>query len=164
MNYKVGDKIVEFGRVFTIFKIRRRKNSDGDIEKVIYFKPFYKTKDVSDIVCSIPESNIDKTQIRQVSTKKEFRLLINKLKKKKNLEEFPAIDKAKALLNSSDPADTARVLRKLWIERNETIENFSRSKRDIYNLAMERLVQEFATVSGFSLEKARKRIDLALQS
>ncbi len=161
-KFKVGDKIVEVGQVFKIFKIKKIKNSNGKLEEAIFFKPYYKVTTSASFVCSIPIKNVDKTRIRKPISRKKFNQLISKLKKKKRIEKFLAIDEAKELLKSDDLADNVKVLKTLFKEKKET-ENFSKSKRDIFNLAMESLVQEFALVSGVSLEKARKRINLALQ-
>lgn len=159
-KYEVGDKIVEVGQVFKIFKIKKVKNSNGELEKVIFFRPYYKTKQGNNLVCSIPVKNIKKADIRRPISREEFRQLINKLKKKWKVEEFPAINKPKELLKLSHPSDTVRLLKTLWKEKAQS-ENFSKSKRDIFNLAMERLVQEFALVSKVSLKEARKRINSA---
>lgn len=162
-KYKVGDKIVELGQVFKIFKIKKIKDSNGDLGRAIFFKPYYPTKQIASLVCSIPIKNIEKTKIRKPISQKEFEQLIKRLSNKKNLAEFPAINKAKELLKSSNPADTVEVV-KTFCKEKENSENFSKSKKDIFNLAMENLVEEFALVSKVSLEAARKRIKLALQS
>lgn len=162
-KFEVGDKIVEFGQVFKIFKIKKVKNSDGKLESVIFFKPCYTTNELASIVCSIPVKNIEKAEIRRSISQKKLKELIKKLRKKTEEENFSNINEAKELLKSSDPADTVKLLKRLWKEKNKESENFSKSKRDLFNSAMERLVQEFALVSGVSLEKARKRIKLTLR-
>ncbi len=164
-KFKKGDKIVEFGHVFKVFDIKRQKNSNGEFEKVLYFRPYFESTKTSAITCSIPVNNVEKTLIRRIITRKELRELTKKLKKKniKNEEEFPAINIVKALLDSNDPADTVRVLRILWREKSKKTETFSKSKRDVFNLAMDRLVQEFALISGASLEDANQKIRLSLQ-
>jgi RNA polymerase-interacting CarD/CdnL/TRCF family regulator len=161
-KYKVGDKIVELGQVFKIFKIKKIIDTNGKLEKVIFFRPYYQTKQVASLVCYIPIKNVEKTKIRKPISQKEYRQLIKKLKKKIKVEEFPAINKAKELLKSNNPADTVEVI-KTFCKEKEKSENFSKSKRDILNLAMENLVEEFALVGGVSLDKARERINLALQ-
>ena len=162
-KFKVGDNIVELGQVFRIFKIKRVKNGDGELEKVLFFRPYYQTKNIASIVCSIPIKNVELTSIRQPMTEQEFREYTKKLKKRIKLDIFPAINTIKVLLKSNDPDDTVMVLKVLYNEKKKKPENFSKSKKDIFNLAMEYLVEEFALVGGVSLDKARERINLALQ-
>lgn len=162
-KYKVGDKIVEFGQVYRIFKIENQKNSEGKLEKIVYFNPQYKTNQNNTLVCSIPALNIEKTGIRKPMSKDRLEKLMRSLRSKKSIEKFSDINKAKILLKSNDPADTVRLLKTLWREKNKVNENFSKSKKDIFKLAMENLVQEVALVEGVSLEKAREEINLTLQ-
>lgn len=162
-KYKVGDKIVEIGQVFRIFKIKREKNGEGEYERVIYFKPYYNTKYATDLVCSIPEKNIDKTHIRKPISRGELKVLFQKLKKRKRIADFPSITKTKENLKSADLSDTINVLKILYREKKKKPESFTKSKKEVLNSALDKVVQEFALVSGASLEKARKKINLALQ-
>ncbi len=151
---KVGDKIVEQGQVFRIFKIQK---------ETIFYKPYFCVKGETSFTCSIPAENVDKTKIRNPISLADLKTLTEKLKIKNKTQDCPNADDAKELLKSDDPIETVVVLRTLWEEKERSPENFSRSKKEIFELAMERLVQEFALVSRISLEKARERIDLALQ-
>lgn len=162
-SYKVGDKIIESGQVYRIFKIKKQKNSEGKLEKIVYFNPHYKTAQNTSVICSIPALNIEKTGIRKPISKNRLERLMQNLTSKKTVEKFSDINKAKMLLKSNDPADTVKLLITLWREKNKETENFSKSKRIIFDLAMENLVQELALVEGVSLEKAREEINLALQ-
>lgn len=162
-KYKVGDKIVELGEVFRIFKIRKEKNDEGVYERIIYFKPYYKRNNSSGIICSIPLKNINKTSIRKPISRKELKGLFKELKKKNRIEAFPPINESKVLLKSDDLADTVKLLKILYKEKKIRPESFSKSKKDVLDSAFERLTQEFALVGGVSLEKAKDEIALALQ-
>jgi len=164
INYKVGDKIVEFGRVFRIFKIKRQKGSDGKIERVIFFKPYYNTSLAAGIVCSIPVKNIDKTVIRNPLSKQQVNFLLKRLKKRKKVRDLPPITDIKELLNTNKPLNTVRVIRMLYSDEKIHPDAFPKSKRDVFDSAMDKLVQEVAVVSGISLEKARRKIDLYLHN
>jgi RNA polymerase-interacting CarD/CdnL/TRCF family regulator len=162
-KYKVGDKIVEFGQVFRIFKIESQKINNGETEKVIFFKPHMKLKETAaSIICSIPVKNIDKSEIRKPMSKDEFRTLLKKFKKTE-AEIFQDINKIKVALKSNDPKDTIRAIKALLLEKKKKSENFSKNKKDLLNSAVERLAQEFSVVYRVSLKKAKKKMHLTLQ-
>ena len=162
-TYKVGDKIVDYGQVFRIFKIKKQKNEDGELERVVYFKPYYPDSKNSGVICSIPFKNIEKTEIREPLSADEVKSLFRKLKRRKKFEESTDISKTKELLRSNDPGSNVDLIRILWIEKKHKAEYFSKNKRDVFNLAIDRFAQEFALVKGLSIEKARERVHLALQ-
>jgi RNA polymerase-interacting CarD/CdnL/TRCF family regulator len=162
-KFKVGDKIVELGQVFAIFKIKKIRNGNGELERVIFFKPYFKTKIATNLTCSIPENSIKETGIRRPISPKELGRLIKKLGKKGDIEKAIVINEAKNLLKLNQPSETVELLRMLWLEKNQKPESFSKSKKDIFNLALTRLIEEFALVGRTSLEKAKKEINLALQ-
>lgn len=163
MDCKVGDKIVELDQVFRIFKISNAKNKDGNSEKIIFFKPYFSTKLSDTMVCSIPEKNIDKTNIRKPISKKRLGELKKLLLNNNNIKQLPDINKAKELLKSNDPIDIVTLLKALTKEKNAS-DHFPKSKRDIIAAAIEGLAQEFALVNQSSLETAKERISIALQS
>ena len=163
INFKVGDKIVDSGQVSRIFKIKKQKNDDGELERVVYFKPYYPNTKNSGVICSIPLKNIEKTEIRKPLSTDEVKRLFRKLKKRKKFEENTDINKTKELLKGNDPVTNVDLIRILWIEKKHNAEYFSKNKRDVYNLAIDRFAQEFALVKGLSLEKAKERVHLALQ-
>lgn len=162
-KFKVGEKIVEFGQVFKIFKIEKAKNSNGELEKVIYFRPCYTKNKSAGLICSIPVNNVNKTNMRKPISLNQLRKLNNELKKRRKLQSFSNINEAKELLKSNDPSDTIKLLKTLWEEKRNKSENFSKSKKDVFSSALERLVQEFASVLGVSLKEARAKINLALR-
>lgn len=162
-NYRVGDKIVDYGKIFRIFKVIREKNSDGEIERVIYFKPYYREKGSPNVICSIPLKNIEKTELRKPISADEVKILFRKLKRRKKIEEPTDINKAKELQKSNDPANNVDLIRILWVEKKDKAEYFSKNKRDVFNFAVDRFAQEFALVKGLSIKKAKERVFLALR-
>lgn len=160
--FKVGDKIVDFGQVYRILKIEKRKNAKGEEEKVIHFKPHFKTKQNKSLVCSIPVKNIDLAHIRRPISKKELKKLLKELSKKPEKKTVNT-KKTRDALNLNDPYKTAQVLRKVWADKNDESTSFTKAKSDIFSLSMKRLVEEVALVEGVSVAKARKKIRLALK-
>jgi RNA polymerase-interacting CarD/CdnL/TRCF family regulator len=162
-NYKVGDKIVDFGQVFRIFKIKKEKDSNGELERIIYFRPYFSQKEKNSIVCSIPVKNIEKAEIRRPISKDKLKGLIKMLKKKKDLDEAPDINKVRELLKTNELLEVVSVIKTLWSDKKKS-EVFSTSKNTVFNSAIDMLAEEFAIVDGVSLEKARKKICSALQN
>lgn len=162
-KFKVGDKIIELGQVFRVFKISKIKNGDGNLETVMFFKSHYASKYISKLICSIPLKNIEENDIRKPISLREFKSLLGMLKKKRRLQDSVDLDNLKELLKLNSPADTIEVLCNLCEERKMKPESFTKSKKDVYGLAITRLIQEFALVSQISLEKAEEKINLALQ-
>jgi len=162
-QYKVGDKIVEPGIVHTIFKIENQKNYEGKLEKVIFFRPFFKANNKTKITCSIPVTNIRKVDLRRVVSKKELQKLLGQLKKRVTLKSISDAGNLKELLHLNDLAEIVKVLKILRREKN-TSENFSKRKRDLMNIMTESLTQEFASVAGISLDTASEKITKILQN
>lgn len=163
-NYRVGDKIVEFGQVFNIFQIKNQKTTDGKFEKVVFFKPYFKINNASNIICSIPLNNIEKTEIRKPITTKELKRLFKRLKKANSNNFALSIIKAKELLKSDNPLTMIKLLRILYKEKKTQPDSFSKSKKDVFESAMNKLVQEFALVSRSTPDKAREKITFALSN
>ncbi|MFC1710993.1 hypothetical protein ACFLZ1_00215 [Patescibacteria group bacterium] len=159
---KVGDKIVKFSKVYKVIKIENRKSEEKQ-EKIILFIPYFAAKYKKALVFSIPEENLDKASIRWPITKKELKELLLKLKKKPE-EKIPlSINEAKEVLHKNDPENNVAILKRLWAEKHKKSANFSKSKQDILAIALERLVEEIALVSGCSLIKAQEKIQTALE-
>jgi len=159
-NYRVGDKIVEFGQVFNIFQIKNQKTADGKFEKIIFFKPYFKINNASNIICSIPLNNIEKTEISTT----ELKVLFKRLKKVNSNNISLTIIRAKELLKSDNPKIMIKLLRILYKEKKNQPDSFSKSKKDVFDSAMDKLVQEFALVSRITPDKAREKITFALSN
>lgn len=159
--YKVGDKLVEFGQVFRIFKIETRETSDGEIERILHFRPFFKSNENKGMVCSIPETSLKDTKIRPPISKDIVNELILKLSTKPQREVETDVNAVKEALGQNDVFETALILRSLWVEQI-TSESFTKSKRDMLQMAVSRLVEEIALVVDLTLDKADDRIKGAL--
>ncbi len=161
-GYKVGDKIVEFGQVFKIFKIKKQETLDGDRKRSIFYKPFFQDGKDPSLVHSIPLENIDKTRIRKPIDKERLRAIFKQLSQKpKEIKPIKTI-KVKDKLNTNRPEKTVLILRRLWLEKSDENRNFSRSKKDAFRLSIKHLVEEVAFVLGISPSEAKERIKKAL--
>jgi RNA polymerase-interacting CarD/CdnL/TRCF family regulator len=162
VTFKVGDKIIHFGQVYKIFKIKTEKIKN-QAKSVIFFKPYFKTPINKSLVCSLPLENIVKTNIRKPMSKKELNRLFKKLSKNINTDKPVNIKRAREKLTLNDPLITVRILRRLWQDKIDETINFSKSKQDVYRLAIKRIVQEIALVTDLSLDKAKEKIEVSLK-
>ncbi len=160
---KVGDKIVDFGQVYRIFKIEKRKNTEGKREKVISFKPFFRNRQNKGLVCSIPIKNISLTNIRRPISKRKLKELLKRLSKKPETKKPINTKKARNTLNLNGVQKAAQVLKRIWLDKNDGSTNLTKAKRDILDLSMKRLVEEVAFVFGISVAQARKKIKRRLK-
>lgn len=161
--FKVGNKIIDFGQVYRIFKIEKRKSAEDKKEKVIHFKPYYKTKQNKDLVCSIPVKNIGLTHIRKPISKNRMKQLLKKLSEKENKKRPINTTPSKEKLRLNKLSTTAQILKRLWLDKQDESTNFTGNKQNLLNLSMKRLVEEAAFVSNISLAKAGKKIKESLR-
>jgi RNA polymerase-interacting CarD/CdnL/TRCF family regulator len=156
-KYKVGDKIVSFGQIYRIFKIRKKKFKDGT-KRVIFYRPYYKNQENRTIICSIPVENICMTEMRKPISRTDLQQLLEKLSRKANKVDELDTNKAKEMLGENNPNKTVGILRILWRVKNDEDMNFTKSQKDVLNLAIERLVEEVAFVGKMSIDKAGEKI------
>ena len=159
---KVGDKLVDFGQVFRIFKIEKKKNSDGEEDRILHFRPFFKSDDNKGMVCSIPESSLQNTNMRRPITKDAVQQIVDRLKHKPKNNVSTDVDSVKQVLSANDPHQTVEMVRTLWIEQ-VTSESFTKSKKDVFELATLCLVEEVALASNTTPDKAHDKLTSTLK-
>lgn len=162
---KVGDELVELGKVYTVFKIEDKQGFDGKVQKHVFFKPFFQTSDNQTLSCSIPLENISQAKIRRPLNKKQVNEILSSLPSLKLLDKKDLIfdiNLAKEILKTNDPIECARVLRTVWTELNNDDLNPTKSKKDILELSVKTLAQEVALAYDLTLEKAEKKLHRAL--
>lgn len=159
---RVGDKIIKCNKVYIIFKIKKNKITDKT-ETIILLKPYFLTEYNKTLTLSIPLNCLDKANIRLPFSKKELIKLFTELSK--NLETEIAIDvsSAKDALSLNEPYRSVEVLRRLWLEKSDEAVSFTQSKEEVFKLAVSQLTEEVAFVGGYSLEKAKKKMQKALE-
>ena len=76
---KVGDELVELGKVYKIFKIADKVTYGGIMEKHIFFKPVFTTSDNHTLSCSVPLSRLKEANIRRPLDKKLINTILKAL-------------------------------------------------------------------------------------
>ena len=163
-QFKVGDKIVDFGQVYRIYKIKKDKTLEGKREDCIYYKPYFKSEKNQSLVCSIPRSNVEEENLRKPVSKKKINETLKLLGQKPNSETVINIAIASTYLKENNPIETARLLKILWLEKQSNKEKkLSTRKKMISENAMRHLVEEIAVVQNISLKKAKEKISRRLE-
>lgn len=152
-KYRVGDKIVELGQVYRIFKIEEIKTN-----RTLFYKPLFPSSHNDTLICSIPEDNLVDTNLRRPIDKKRARKLLRSLKDDVGDFILSDVNQAKEMLTLNDPAKCVIVLKHLWLDKIDETVNFTKSKKDTFELAMNRLVQEIAVALDLSVTKAMEKI------
>lgn len=162
-NLEVGDKIVDFGKVYEIFEIGE-KEVLGEKEKAIFFKPFYETRANKDLVCSIPRENLDETDIRLPTPKKALKKALKELKQP--VEEIRRLNlsRNRGVMASNELEKTIEVVRQLWAVKEDEDHNFTTTKKRAYRTLMRRLVEEVGLVYDKDLKEARRFIKRKLKA
>jgi RNA polymerase-interacting CarD/CdnL/TRCF family regulator len=160
-NIKIGSKIIEGGTAYEVFKIKNTKNGNGT-QRIVFYKPCFDNSNSSDIVCSIPEHNITPPDMRKPVSKKEMEEVFVFLSKKTTSNAEVDIMKSKDVFRLNDIFKTAEVLRDVFKEKMLKGEEFSKSKRDLMDASVGKMVEEIALVYRVSLEGAKKKLFVAL--
>ena len=158
---KIGSKIIEGGKVYRVFEIEEKK-VNGKIEIIIHYQPHYTDISNKTLVCSIPESSLKKINVRRPVSKKEMNELLGGLSKRSKKRNALEIVKAKSILSLNDIYKTVIVIKRYWREKKKEGDSFSKSKKDILDMAINKTVEEVALVTGISLSKAKDKIIIAL--
>lgn len=164
-NFKLGDKIVRFGRVFEVFEIKKEELPDSEEKQdVIYFRPMYKSNSTRSLICAIPVQNLDKTNMRRPMSKDRFKELLSLLKEKVD-DPFKRFNtrQAKEVLKTNEPKKIALILKRLAVVRRDPDTNFTYTKKRLYRMGMKRLQEEIALVKEMELSKANEMLERILK-
>lgn len=161
---KVGDELVEYGKVYKVFAIEDKKMYDGKTELHVFFKPLYETVENRTLSCAIPLKNISQANIRRPLIRKTMIEVLEILSSGDAVKvELIDVTVAKDILKLNNPHESAKVLRTIWDELNDEDLNATKSRKDMFELSMKILAQEVAFTFDLSLEKAEKKLEKALK-
>jgi RNA polymerase-interacting CarD/CdnL/TRCF family regulator len=159
---KIGDKIIDFGRVYRVFKISKSKSSQGKT-RLIYFRPFYRKNNNQDLVCTIPEDNLSETNIRRPLSKKAIREGLAKF----SLFSVPSglinFDQTKRITSMNDFFAMVDLAKDLYYSRKGENKEFTVSQKRVFNSLIGRVSEEAAFVLAQKPDQVKKKIDLLLR-
>lgn len=159
---RVGNKLIESGMVYRIFKIEEIE-FNGKSDRIIHYKPLFNNSFNDSLVCSVPESNLEESNVRLPIPKDEMIVVIKNLSRKRKRRDLLDINEAKDILKLNDIYKTADLLNRYWKEMQKFSENFTKKQRDVIDMAIERLTQQVAIVYHVSLTSAEKKLISALE-
>lgn len=162
--FKENDILIEFGTAYKIFKVEKQKNLGGEIEPFIFYKPCFETLQNQTVICSIPVSNLNKTNNRRPLSQGDIVQLLELLTKPLEVKIPISIGKAREILESNDAFRVTRLIKRLWFEKNHSLKNLSKTRDSLYLRALKHLIQEIAVVLDFTPEKAKQEILAKLKS
>ncbi len=157
--------LVEYGKVYKVFKIADKKMYDGKVEKHVFFKPIYETSDNRTLSCAIPLKNLTQANIRRPLDKKSLSRILGFATDLQVLNESQILDinEARDVLKRNNPETSAQMLKSIWCEINDDKETVTKSRKDILELSLKSLSQEVALAFGLSIEKAEVKLQKALE-
>lgn len=161
-GFKQGDEIVRFGFVWRIFKIKQQKGQNGQNEETAFYQPVFRKNQNGKLNLSIPIKNIRNTLIRRPVSKKEANSLLKDLRKKPETEIKLDLNRIKEKLELNSFTESMTVLKNLWWNQKENFETFTKSKKNVLDLAIKKLSEEVAFVYKLPLTKAKQKIKEAL--
>jgi len=126
-------------------------------DKIVHFGQIYR------IFRAKRKKGIKKTNIRKPLSKKEINKLLKKLTVQFKSKDIPDAGKLREKLVLNDPAKLVRVLRQLWRDKKNEETNFTKSKENVFKLALKKLSQEVALVKNIKLDKAKEKIQKQLK-
>ena len=155
--FSTGDKIVENGRVYEIFKV---ESSGENNTSIIFYRPVF--DEGTGLMGSIPVENIDDGEFREPSTVSEVNDTLKVLSKKYTGELRIDTDEMDEKLKTNKIEESAKVANLLWIDKNNEDTSFSPTKRRLFKKAIRAVCEEYANAKDTSLEKAEARIQTYL--
>lgn len=159
----VGDPLVRFSTIYEVFEIKERRRKELT-ERVIYFKPVYETRKNDTLVCCIPETNLERTNIRQPMKKTEIDAMLKELSSPEVERISFKRQSVHRRLNENEATELVLILKNLWIDKQDEDRNFTISKKTMFAGAKKRLAQEVAYVLSLSIEKAEALIEKHLSA
>jgi len=162
LKFKRGDLVVDKGRVYKIFKVRRRENEEGEEQRIIFYRPHFKNKKNETLEVSIPAENMKESEIRKLVSEEKMDEALESLEELYDLDKRLNIKSAKAVLGGNDFDETVEMLRKSWADKENEEVNFTTSKRRVFRRLKRRIAAEMASIKDISLNKAQKEMNAAL--
>lgn len=157
----VGDPLIRFSTVYEVFDIKEKKQR-GSVRRVVFYKQLYAQHKNDTLICSIPEENLDKANIRQPLSEREIdKLLDNLTDPEVEQISFKRNPVAKRL-NDNIAREIVGVIKNLWAEIQDNEKAPSKSKRTMLASACNRLAQEVAYVKDLSIGEAEELIEAQL--
>lgn len=152
--FNIGDKIVNFGRVLTVFEIK---------EKTLYYKPHFDEPHSGGLICSIPLERLQESDIRPPISKRDCKRMCREFREEMKIKEYMDANEMTSLYNSNTPESLLRVIKLLFQESKDKEHGLSTSKKTILDKALTNFIQEYAYATDSSLEDAEVSINKYLK-
>ncbi|MEI8067627.1 MAG: hypothetical protein WCG91_01595 [Candidatus Shapirobacteria bacterium] len=156
----VGDSIIDNFQVYTVSGVIEQTNNKGQAEVVVHYAP----KTNPNLICSTPLKNFQEASLRKLMDKNELKSLIKDLAIKADDEVW--VDNnaknGKEILYLNNPTKTAKLLKNLWQKKKNNVVNYLKSDQEMFDTAMNHLVDEICLVCDDSKIKSKEMVMKAL--
>ncbi|MDD4938454.1 MAG: hypothetical protein PHX34_05635 [Candidatus Shapirobacteria bacterium] len=146
-NYRIGEYITDFVSIYEITSIGTEKEN-----RLIHYRPIKGTDKV--FIASIPEKNLEKASLRKLLTKKEIKVLLDKLKTPLDDYVFDA-RQIKEDIYSNNPEKLIDYLKYFYRKEEELIKLENDLKEEILN----HLCMEISFVTDKNNSSIKKMIE-----
>jgi RNA polymerase-interacting CarD/CdnL/TRCF family regulator len=154
---KIGKILVDGGSVYIVHKIKLEVVREKP-EKVIYYRPLYKSISNNTLECSIPESNLEISNLKDPHTKAEIKDLMDYLSAKSFKKEDVDLENTTSVLSLNDIYKIAYLIKHFWKEYNTEGVTLTKTKYNLLNHAIDAITEEISHVMGTTLEKGKQAI------
>lgn len=161
LKFRVGNKLVGVTNVYRIFKIEEKK-VNGEVKRLIHYKPFFETSINKSLICSIPEENICDAIIRRPVEKEVIKKIIKYFSKSTRRGKSIDSATAKEILKSNNINEISTLVKKYWWEKQIDSYAFTKNKSNILEKGLRKVAEEYAIVYQVALSSAEKILDNAL--
>ena len=158
IQFKIGDKLVDYGQVHRVFKIQRGVTFNSAKVDYIYYRPYFKKGKDSTLSCRIPMQSIGETKLRRPVTKDKMKLVLALLEQMPEIDVSMNVIEASACFKENNLEETARLLRLLWVEKQDPEKKLTVRKKMIFEDALRHIAEEMAVVYDMDLEKAVRKV------
>ena len=156
----IGDNIIDNFQVYTVQKIVEETEKNGGQRTVVYYAPVNNVN----LLCSTPLKNFSEASLRKLMNKEELKFFITALSEKAADEVW--VDNnaknAKEILYLNNPTKTAKLLKNLWQKKKDNVVNYLKSDQEIFEVAMNHILDEIVLISNDSKIKVKEMETKAL--
>ncbi len=150
----VGDVLVRFGRILRVSGIKA---------DTVEMRPFFAVKANNGLTYSIKSQNLTGSQIRKLVTKEKLKELVQNILVGEFLPLEINVVESRSGLNINDLDESLRLIKTLWLERQNHAGFLPGGKLTLYQQALIQASDEIAAVKGITQDDAKKLILISLK-
>lgn len=160
--FSVGDYIIDFENIYQISSQKDQQDCSGKTLSYFFYKPIEVTNQ-NVTTYSTPIGNIFKSGLRPLINQDVVKKLYKEAQEKIDPEAILDYKSIKETLYQNDPGKNLVILKQLFLEKEKTLDTFSRTNKEILESILKHLTSEIAFVTKKSLDKVREKLISLIQ-